>query len=108
MVTKVIPEVHDGSNPYCWQEIFPRGYSTRTKYILKSDEPDSADLMLDGDFHIDDSHGRNVYVCNHCNTAFGWHPRLFGSLDVGLELIYECKNCGKGRMRVYTPIIEVD
>ena len=64
--------------------------------------------MLDGDFHIDDSHGRNEYVCNHCNTAFGWHPRLFGSLDVRLELVYECKNCRKGRMRVYTPMIEVD
>ncbi|MBO4541582.1 MAG: hypothetical protein J5725_00220 [Bacteroidales bacterium] len=108
MIAKAIPEVHNDSDAFYWKEIFPFGYSIRTKYILKSDEPEYADLMLDGDFHTDTSQGETRYVCNRCNVASGWKPRLFGSLDVGFELIYECKNCRKGKMRVYTPVIEID
>lgn len=96
-LTKRIPEVHEGSDPYYWAVVYPDSYKQRTKYTLCCADGSYPDLILDGEF----LHEGSKVVCRCCKSSV-WRPRMFGSLDVGYELIYECKTCGKSRFRCYT------
>ena len=86
-----IPEVHEYSSNFYWKEIFPKSYTHRNIVKLGN-----TGLIADGDI----SNNRHCIYCDN-NT---YKPKLFGTFDVGHELVYECTKCGKSKVRIYTSI----
>ena len=106
---KPIPQVHKDSNEFYWKTIFPNSYKNRT--INECDlltEPGKSTLIIDGDVTvkskgiIEPEGTKHFLFCNNCNTQIlkPTKPRLFGSLDVGYELVYHCPVCDS-KFRIY-------
>ena len=105
-MNRTIPEFHDWSDRYYWTEVFPNRYRKRTKtYITSQKDPSLPPLLVDGDvsFEFSSDKTKRVAVCNCCGHHYTKaRARLFGNIDVGMELVYCCPECGGGFHRVYT------
>ena len=100
-IPKSIPQVREGNDVKYWTEIFPHGYKHKKDIIteLKLDSIGKIKFHCQGDI-IENPKKKNGFpICSCGKGAF--QGKVWGSLDVGYELIYECKNCGN-KMRVWT------
>ena len=94
-VIKCIPEVHAGNDKYYWTHIFPNIYKKRTQTIVPQ-----ASICIDGDVHTE---GAQKYRCHRCSSIIQkFVPRMFGSVDTGVELVYACSECGEIICRIYS------
>lgn len=99
-----IPQVSKGSDIYYWSVIFPSGYKNRTITIMDwHNVPEEYRILADGDIRFELEDGKHVPYCNCCNKRIHKSSgKLFGSIDVGYELVYYCDNCNEGKYRIYS------
>lgn len=76
---------------FYWNCIFPKSYKNRHQVEL-NDGKDST--VLDGDIIRKDG---KLY-CSICGESAHHKAKMFGNMDVGVNLVYVCPNCG-GRFR---------
>lgn len=99
-----VAECDEDSNPKFWKELFPKQmYKHRNRIELKSSSLNKADLVADGDIYQSEEDGKLVTRCADCHEKLISNPKMFGTVDVGYQLIYTCAKCGKGYHRIYTP-----
>lgn len=90
-----VPQVHTNNDAFYWKIIFPLSYKNRNiiPYIHESK------LILDGDVYTKEN---NKLYCNRCNNNITHLvPMMFGSADVGYELVYKCPDCDNMICRIY-------
>lgn len=93
---KIIPQVHEFSSRFYWETVFPSMHTHRMKYPW----PNHPGIVVDGDVTVDDD---NKFYCNRCNSNIHQLvPEMFGSIDVGYELVYKCPECNEMICRIYS------
>lgn len=72
-------------NNLYWNKLWPSKYSNKAKW---------RNLFFQGNFEMIN----NRPTCSKCNNH-KWYPKMFGSIDVGYELIYVC-DCGASMTKI--------
>lgn len=99
---KYIHEVNELSDAYYWKEIFPNSYKKR-KITPMTWMPSVKGSLLyaDGDIRFELIDSDHVCFCNICNSKINrLSCKLFGSIDVGRQLVYMCPSCN-AKARLY-------
>lgn len=84
---------------FYWNCIFPKSYKNRHQVELNDGE---SSIVLDGDI----VRKNGELYCSSCGEKAQHKARMFGNLDVGINLVYVCPNCG-GRFRAIIESKEV-